>query len=50
MEREMRVFTEDEKEELEERAAIMEFHGGLTRKEAERAALRRILEKRDREE
>lgn len=30
-----RALTECEKELLEERAAIMEYHGGLTRREAE---------------
>jgi hypothetical protein len=44
----MTTFTEDEREELEERSAIMEHHGGMTKPEAERAALRRILEKRER--
>ena len=36
----------DECDEYEERAAIMEFDGGLSRVEAERQALERILAKR----
>jgi hypothetical protein len=35
--------SEDEREAFEERAAIMEFDGGLTRNEAEQAALRDVL-------
>lgn len=31
--------TPDEREAYEERAAIMEFDGGMTRKEAERQAM-----------
>ena len=31
--------TEDERENFEERAGIMEFHGGLKREEAEKRAL-----------
>jgi len=40
------VLSEAEREEYEERAAIMEFDGGLSREEAERQGLERILEKR----
>jgi len=36
-----------EQEDFEERAAIMEFDGNLTREEAERQALRIILAKRN---
>jgi len=35
-----------EREEYEERAAIMEFDGGLSRVEAERQAFERILARR----
>ena len=35
--------TDDERERFEERAAIVEFDGGLTRREAERLALAGIL-------
>jgi len=41
-----RQLTPDEREEWEERAAIMEFDAGMTRVEAELAALRIILDKR----
>jgi hypothetical protein len=34
-----------EREEYEERVAIMEYDGGLSREEAERLALERILKK-----
>ena len=44
----VKPFTDDEKEELEERSAIMEHHGGMSKRQAEIAALRRILEKRER--
>jgi hypothetical protein len=37
--------TEAEREEFEERGAIMEYHGGLSRSEAEYQAYLRILEK-----
>ena len=40
------VLSEAEREEYEERAAIMEYDGGLSRAEAERQALERILAKR----
>ena len=36
----------DESEDFEERAAIMEFDGGLPREQAEQEALRLILKKR----
>ena len=39
--------TETEKEDYEERAAIMEFDGNMPRKEAERKALERILKLRN---
>ncbi len=42
------ALTDDELEEYEERATIMEFDGNMPRKEAERKALDRILEKRKR--
>ena len=35
--------TDDQKENYEERAAIMEFDGGLSRAEAEKLALRMFL-------
>ena len=35
--------TDDEKEHYEERAAIMEFDGGLPRAEAEKLALQDVL-------
>ena len=38
----------DERDEYEERAAIMEHDGGLPRAEAERRALARVIELRDR--
>lgn len=38
--------SESERDEYEERAAIMEYDGGLLRAEAERLALERIFEKR----
>jgi hypothetical protein len=38
--------TEIEREELEERAAIMEYDGGLSRVDAEYQAYLRIVEKR----
>jgi hypothetical protein len=38
--------SEDLREEFEERAAIMEYDGGMTRAEAERAAWALILKKR----
>ncbi len=38
-----RDLTDDERERFEERAAIVEFDGGLTRREAERLALAGIL-------
>ncbi len=37
---------ENEREEFEERASIMEFDGGLSREEADWRALRIILENR----
>jgi t-SNARE complex subunit (syntaxin) len=40
--------TEEELEDFEERAAIMEYNGNMPRKEAERKALERQLEKRKR--
>lgn len=36
-------WTDDEKERYEERAAIMEFDGGLPRAEAEKLALQDVL-------
>ena len=33
------MLTEDDRVKLEERAAILEFYGGLTRSEAEQAAM-----------
>ena len=38
--------SDDERMEYEERAAIMEFDGELSREEAERRAFERILERR----
>lgn len=35
--------TDDKKENYEERAAIMEFDAGLTRREAEKLALQDVL-------
>jgi len=46
----MVVLTVDEREAFEERAAIMEHHGDLDRKEAERKALEDILRIRERKE
>lgn len=39
--------TPDEREAYEERAAIMEYYGGMTRKEAERRAMELIREARN---
>lgn len=39
--------TEDEKDYFEERAAIMEFDGGLSREQAERAAMKLLERKRN---
>jgi hypothetical protein len=41
------TLSDDERMEYEERAAIMEYDGGLTRVEAERRALERILERKE---
>lgn len=41
------ILSENEQEEYEERAAIMEHEGGLIREQAEREAMRIIIEKRD---
>jgi hypothetical protein len=38
------ALTDDQREIYEERAAIMEFDGGLSRAEAEDAALRHVLD------
>ena len=38
--------TDNEKEEFEERAAIMEYEAGMPRKEAERLALKYLLQKK----
>lgn len=35
----------EHREELEERAAIMEFHGGMERRDAEEAAVERMISK-----
>lgn len=40
------TLSDDERMEYEERAAIMEYDGGLSREEAERRAMLRILTKR----
>jgi hypothetical protein len=40
------TLSESEHEEYEERAAIMEFDGGLSREEAERQAIEGILAKK----
>jgi hypothetical protein len=40
------TLSEAERDDFEERAAIMEYDGGLSREEAERQAMLRILEKR----
>lgn len=40
--------SEDEREEFEERAAILEFEGGMCREWAERIALRMVLDRRAR--
>lgn len=37
------LLTPDEREDYEERAAIMQYEAGLTRHEAERAALEDVL-------
>jgi len=42
--------TPEEKEEFEERAAIMEYDGALSREEAESEALAIVLKKRTRNE
>ena len=39
--------SDDERMEYEERSAIMESDGGLSREEAERQALERILERKE---
>jgi len=41
--------SEDEREEFEERAAILEFDAGMCREWAERIAARMVLERRGRE-
>lgn len=38
--------TKDEFEDYDERAAIVEFHGGFSREFAERVAMKWVLEKR----
>lgn len=38
--------TDDEREHFEERAAIMEYDGGLAREEAERLALVEVVARR----
>jgi len=38
--------TDNEKEEFEERAAIMEYEAGMPRKEAEWLALKHLLQKK----
>jgi hypothetical protein len=40
--------SEDEREEFEERAAILEFDAGMCREWAERIALRMVIEQRAR--
>lgn len=42
------ALTPDEQVDFDERAAIMEFDGGLTREAAEAAALRLVLTERHR--
>ena len=42
----MENMTPSEREEFEERAAIMEFDGGLSREDAEREALECMRQKR----
>ena len=37
--------TDEQREDYEERAAIMEFDGGLSRSEAEKKAMLRIMDK-----
>jgi pyrroline-5-carboxylate reductase len=37
--------TDDQREEFEERAAILEFDAGMTREEAERVAMQMVLGK-----
>lgn len=39
-------YTDDEIEYLQERAAILEFYGGMPRKEAEREAVNELKRKR----
>jgi Trp operon repressor len=41
------MLSDDERMDFEERAGIMEYDGGLTRVEAERRALERILERKE---
>lgn len=43
----MDSLTEDERDEFEERAAIYEFDGGMSRERAEKLALERVLAKRN---
>lgn len=40
--------TPDEREAYEERAAIMEYYGGMTRREAERKAMELIQDTQNR--
>jgi hypothetical protein len=43
----IKKMTEDDKEHFEERAAILEFDAGYSRGEAEKEALRAVLERRE---
>lgn len=36
----------DQREEFEERAAIMQYHGGMSREDAERLAMERARKRR----
>ena len=38
--------TDDEKEHYEERAAIMQYDGGMTREEAEKAAMQEVVRRK----
>ena len=44
---EVKDLNEDERDMYEERSAILQFDGGLTRPEAERRALQETLKKRE---
>lgn len=38
--------TEDQREHFNERAAIMQYDGGMTREEAEKAAIQEVVRRR----